>query len=123
MMPSSFDTGNPAIDDDFSLRVLIIRLTASSNLALGDELGSSAIGSSQTRLLDAAEADAVLDAIEADAGFTGYSCETSPIPRSRRNPSRLSSSASRDATARLLAIAELGLCPVMFAGNDLELSL
>lgn len=123
MMPSSLDTGNPAIDDDFSLRVLIIRLTASSNLAFGEESRSSTIGSSRMLLLNAADADAVLDAIEAEAGFTGYRCETSPISRSRRNTSRFSSSASRDATARVLAMAELGFWAFMFEGNDLELSL
>ena len=68
MIPSSFDAGNPEIVEDFSLSVLIIRLTASSNLsfALDDDFDSSAATeASRTTLFVDSEADTVLDADEA----------------------------------------------------------
>jgi hypothetical protein len=117
MMPSNLDTGNPEIDEDFSRRVLIIRLTASSNLllALAEEFASSELGSSCIALLVAArdgatendDDDAVLDAEEADKGFFGYRCVAS-FSRSRMCSSRLSSSEVRDNPALVLADAELG---------------
>ena len=72
IIPSSLDTGNEEIEEDFSLRVLIIRLTASSNLsfALGEDFSTTDV--SWRKLLVDSEADAVLDAADADAGFLGY---------------------------------------------------
>jgi hypothetical protein len=110
MIPSSFDAGNPEIVEDFSLSVLIIRLTASSNLsfALDDDFASSAATeASRTTLFVDSEADTVLDADEADTGFFGYRCDAS-LSRSRTNTSRLSFCAFRGAPARVLANAELG---------------
>ena len=112
MIPSSFDTGNPEIDVDFSLRVLIIRLTASSSLefALEEEFMFSATGSSRKTLFVEAIACAVLDAAEADAGFLGCRSDAS-ISRPRRNTSRSSSRVLRSSAVRVLAKAELGFCP------------
>ena len=121
MIPSSFDAGNPETDEDFSLRVLIIRLTASSNLAFALEIHSAAGSSKMTFLVDA-EAGTALNAAEADAGFLGCRFDAS-TSRLRRNTSRSPSNALRNTPALVLANAELGFCTCRLAGNDFELSL